>query len=376
MIAMSTYSLFHLSDGALRHELIAASGRARSATASEIAHIAEFDARRLYAPEGYPSMFAFCVQVLELSEDAALKRIQAARTAREFQVIFEMLADGRLSLSVVCLLAPRLKEHSAKEVLAAAVRKSKREIAQYLAERFPKPDIAARVEAIAQPQHAPGHVETLGLEHAPGHAGRAAPAPPPPPRPRVAPLAPERYAVQFTVGQASHELLRSAEDLIGHSLKADEMEQVFALGLQAMVAKIEKRKFAATDRPRAQRKPARGRHIPAAVKRAVRERDGKRCTFVAASGRRCEARAHLEYDHVVPVARGGGSTADNLRLLCRAHNQYEAEVRFGAGLMDEKRRQARDAAANGICEGTSDGPADKTDAADPQPTETDITPWL
>ena len=40
------------------------------------------------------------------------------------------------------------------------------------------------------------------------------------------------------------------------------------------------------------------------------------------------------------VACGGEATVDNVRCLCRAHNQLEAERRFGAGFMEGKRRQA------------------------------------
>jgi len=46
-------------------------------------------------------------------------------------------------------------------------------------------------------------------------------------------------------------------------------------------------------------------------------------------------------DHVVPVAKGGATTLKNLRLLCPAHNQYEADRTFGAGFMAEKRGQTR-----------------------------------
>jgi 5-methylcytosine-specific restriction endonuclease McrA len=79
------------------------------------------------------------------------------------------------------------------------------------------------------------------------------------------------------------------------------------------------------------------------VKRQVWKRDQGRCTFVSASGRRCDARRFLEYDHIEPVARGGKSTFENLRLRCRAHNQYEAECGFGAGFMHEIRERARGA---------------------------------
>ena len=86
------------------------------------------------------------------------------------------------------------------------------------------------------------------------------------------------------------------------------------------------------------------RYIPASIRREVWERDQGRCTFVATTGHRCEAQATLEYDHIVPVARGGTSTAGNLRLLCRAHNQHVAEQIFGEGFMHEIRERAREVA--------------------------------
>jgi 5-methylcytosine-specific restriction endonuclease McrA len=95
---------------------------------------------------------------------------------------------------------------------------------------------------------------------------------------------------------------------------------------------------AATERPRAPQ-PARegSRNIPAHVKRAVWVRDGGRCTFRGPDGHRCESRSP-EYDHIVPVARGGKSEVSNVRLLCRPHNQLEAERAYGVNFMESKRR--------------------------------------
>jgi hypothetical protein len=73
----------------------------------------------------------------------------------------------------------------------------------------------------------------------------------------------------------------------------------------------------------------------------VWERDGGQCGFVGDSGQRCPERSRLEYDHADPVARGGEATAENVRLRCRAHNEYEAECVFGAGFMSDKRAEAR-----------------------------------
>src|SRR6185503_17833504 len=70
---------------------------------------------------------------------------------------------------------------------------------------------------------------------------------------------------------------------------------------------------------------------------------GGRCTYVGEKGRRCGSTWMVEFDHIDPVAWGGGATVDKMRCLCWAHNQLEAERLFGAGFMEEKRRAAVEA---------------------------------
>jgi hypothetical protein len=149
------------------------------------------------------------------------------------------------------------------------------------------------------------------------------------------------------MGQSLHDKLEYAQSLLSHKIPSGEVAEVLERALDLLIVKLEKARFAATDHPRPQREPARGRHIPAEVRRRVRQRDQDRCTFVSATGHRCEARKYLEYDHIEPVARGGNSTVENLRLRCRTHNQYEAELAFGAGFMHEIRERARRAARRG-----------------------------
>src|SRR2546427_4050416 len=122
---MQRYSLSHVSDQALGRDLATLVARERAATADVVAHIAEFDARKLYLPAAYPSMFAYCVQELRLSEDAAYNRIRAARLARQFPGIFEAVADGRLHLGAIGLLAPYLTPENAEELLLAASHRTK-----------------------------------------------------------------------------------------------------------------------------------------------------------------------------------------------------------------------------------------------------------
>jgi 5-methylcytosine-specific restriction endonuclease McrA len=156
---------------------------------------------------------------------------------------------------------------------------------------------------------------------------------------RVVPLSAERYALQVSISREIREKLERFQELAGPA--AADVEAALGKALDLAIGELERRKHAATDRPRAARASRDPRHIPAAVKRAVRARDGDRCTFVSDRGQRCTERKALEYDHVEPVARGGRATADGIRLLCRAHNQHEAERVFGAAFMRGKREGTR-----------------------------------
>jgi hypothetical protein len=71
------------------------------------------------------------------------------------------------------------------------------------------------------------------------------------------------------------------------------------------------------------------RRIPRWVQDVVWRRDAGRCSYMGQTGIRCGETAWLEFDHIVPWARGGHSDdPSNVRLLCRAHNQAEARRAF------------------------------------------------
>ena len=345
----------YLSDPALLHQLRKLVARDCTTTAEMLDHIAEVDVRKLYLPAAYSSMFAYCVGELYLSEDAAFKRIQAARAAYRFPAIFDAVAEGRLHLSAVCLLAPHLTEDTVDQLLAAATHRSKSEIERLLAERFPRPDVPARVQAIPMaPVTVPSALVPGGvgedLQQTPERELQLAPGQVQPmpvdPRPTVRPLAPQRFAVQFTMGQSAHDKLRYVQELLSHELPAADIAQVIERALDALITQLEKRKFAAAAKPSGPRRPTRSqRHIPADVMRTVWERDQSQCTFVSETGRRCAARKFLEFDHADEVARGGEATVAGIRLRCRAHNQFGAECTFGAEFMRHKRQAAAEARA-------------------------------
>jgi len=314
-----------------------------------------------------------------MSEDIACKRIRAARAARRFPAILVGLAQGKLHLSGVALLMPHLTEATAGELLAAAEHKTRAEIELLLAERFPRPDLPTVLEALSPdsspgpyPQPVPGRAEAgspVRVEPpvsqwiaspdelpAPGRVDAPVPSPrvassaparidvPPP---RVTPLAPARFAWQLTVGRETQDLLRQVQDLLGHEIPPGDLEAVLNFALRTAKRKLEQRKFAQTESPRAGHRSSDpdSRHIPADVRRAVWRRDGGRCTFKSDTDHRCEERRDLQFDHIEPYARGGEATVGGIRLLCRAHNQYEAERAYGAEFMRHKREGARNRAS-------------------------------
>jgi Holliday junction DNA helicase RuvB subunit len=58
--------------------------------------------------------------------------------------------------------------------------------------------------------------------------------------------------------------------------------------------------------------------IPSDVRREVWRRDGGKCV-------KCGSRKNLEYDHIVPVSKGGSNTARNIELLCEKHNREKRD---------------------------------------------------
>lgn len=359
---MSKHSVSHLSDDALTHELVTWVANGRTNTAGVLVRLAEYDVRHLFLPAGYSSLHAFCVGRFKFTDDEAYRRIGAARAARRFPVIFDMVADSRLSLSAVCMLSPHLTEDTAHDLLAAAADKTKNEIAEMLARRFPVSDVLPWVTPIPQApavctggELVPGRVETetpptaattVPPGRVAGRVGLPAPTHLVPGRvARVNPLSAQSYAVQFTLSREAHEKLKRVQALLGDST---DLAGVFEKGLDTLLSQLEKRKFGAIDkprRPRPRKASANPRYVPKHVRRSVWMRDGGRCTFVSDDDHRCEERKHLQLDHVLPVALGGESTVDNLRLRCRGHNQYEAERAFGAEFMRHKRTAAIETSA-------------------------------
>ena len=377
---MNRFSLTHLSNEVLRRELTTKAARENEATAELLAHIAEFDERKLYLPEAYESMLAYCTGELGLSEEAAKKRLWVARAGRGCPAVFEALASGRVHLAGLVVLARHLSPQNAPELLAAAEHKSREDIERLVAERFPKLDVPAQARPIADlgaagpdEQGSPGNVGNTDPQALTGADTSQA-------RACVTPLSAESYAVQFTRSREADERFRYAQDLLGHQVKSSDLAEVYDRAIKLLIEKLERVRFGACSRPRKRGREAQpgSRHIANDVRRAVWRRDGGQCTYTSESGRRCGARRDLQFDHEQEFARGGEATVDNLRLRCPGHNQHTAEQTYGAGFMKQKREEARAAraAAKAAKERAKAEKAKAAEASRLEPHQLEVIPWL
>jgi len=322
-----------LSDEALLNRLKALSNHERDATVELIAHLAELDRRRAHLGEGPGSIYMYCHDVLGYPEDAAWNRAATANAVRRYPVILSWLADGSLNVTTVRMLRPVLTQDGHIAVLTEARHRSKKEVEVIVRRLDPKPDAPSTIRKVPDPDQAPVslplNVTRPRTEDTPPPPAPCAAPPAASPRPVIAPLTPERYRLQFTISKQTHDKLRHMQDMLCREIPDGDPAAIFERALDLLVKDVEKKKLAATSRPRPPRGTKEGsRAIPAHVRRAVWNRDRGRCAFEGTGGR-CTERRYLEWHHVTPHGHQGPPTVANISLRCRAHNVYESDLVFG-----------------------------------------------
>ena len=325
--------------------------------------LADFDRHARWRELGHTSLFYFLHRELRLSKGAAQNRKTAAELVQAFPEVEAALRRGELCLSTVNEVAKVLTPENCRDVLPRFFGLSRREAEEVVASLRPAEVIPTReiitalrpaVPALLAPAAAPtapapaalaldpidARAVHLDEPAAPVRVPARAPARAAPPRESVEPLDRERSRWHVTVSRRFLEKLEAARDALGHACPEGNAEEILERGLDLLLAEHAKR-HGLVKKPRGSRRPARPDTIPAEVKRAVWLRAGGRCEWVFESGERCDCRRRLEYDHIEPVARGGVSTVENVRLACRPHNDLAARQIFGDEVMDRYRRGRR-----------------------------------
>jgi 5-methylcytosine-specific restriction endonuclease McrA len=354
----------------------------QGAMADFLLALADFDRKKLWRELGHTSLFYYLHRELRLSKGAAQNRKTAAELIQAFPEVEAALRAGELCLSTVNELARVLTPENCTEVLPRFFGLSRREaeavaVSLRPAEVMPTRDVitaigppapalrAATAHAalpVASPEPPPLRVHPD--EPRPVHLDEPTPMavavpvpqpppPPPPPRESVELLDAEVARVHVTVSRRFLEKLEAAKDALGHACPGGSAAEILERGLDLVLVQHAKRQ-GLVEKPRKDRRASRRRDtIPAEVKRDVWRRAGGQCEWRFASGERCGCRRRLEYDHLQPLALGGESTVDNVRVACRPHNLLSARRVFGDAVMDRYTRrpstpeQSRPARATG-----------------------------
>jgi hypothetical protein len=260
--------------------------------------------------------------------------------------LLDAVAAGELHLTGLLMLGPHFTRGNAREVLARAKHRTKKEIAKLVRILDPLPAVPARIEALGPSPLAVVHTHPTWAKQVasfcpvrdllPGDQQTGSTRVSSVPERIEAPLGkPLQYKVRFTASEEYVDLMERAAALLSNRGESNGIEQIHLRALRLLVEQLEKRRFGAPESssnnvkrtPKPAARPS--RHIPARVRRVVFERDGARCTHVDGSGQRCRETHQLELHHLVPFARGA-HTATNLTLRCAAHNALAAELDFGA----------------------------------------------
>jgi hypothetical protein len=286
--------------------------------------LAEFDRRKLFRDLGHADLFAYLHKGLKLSRAAAHHRRAGAWLVQRFPEVLEPIREGKLCFTTAAVLASVATEENLAALLPRFYGLSKQEALELAAELKPRTlvptrTVVTRVE-LARPVEPVEEGKQTVPEIRPGELGmpRMEVERPAVERTRVEPMTATSSRFHVTVSRKFLALLKRAKAGDSHRNPGASDEEVLTAALELLIEKQAKRTAC----------------VPAKVKREVVKRDKGECQWKLADGGVCGATVRLEIDHVVPRSKGGPSTVENCRILCRAHNIEAARQVYGDAHMD------------------------------------------
>lgn len=261
-------------------------------------YLREVERRRLFSELGYASLFDFSVRELKYSEGRAGRRIAAMRLIKEVPEVEAKIASGELSLSNV------QQAQSLFRVLNKTRPVPKQE----------KLEVLAKLENKSARDGQKALLETQPLAALPRERERV--------------VSESTTQISFLMSdklKAKLEQVRSLLGVRGAKMNYAELfDSMSELSLEVLKAQRfgKKRAAQALETPTSELEGSHNRYLSKALKFQVWQRDRGRCT------QRSSTR-NLNYDHICPLAFGGRSTLENLRLLCFHCNQRAGAKVFG-----------------------------------------------
>ncbi|MFH1017804.1 MAG: HNH endonuclease [Pseudomonadota bacterium] len=301
-------NLESLTNSELHQQTIELVKKEQQTTLELLNHLHEVERRKLFAEKGYGSLWDYVQGALGYSENQAYERISAMRLMFRSDEAKTALERGKLTLTQAAMAERHLraKERSyAKPVPAEKVE-----------------SLVNRIEGLSKRE-----TEKVLLKESPEKSLTSE---------TVRSITAEISEVRFPITEETRQAMERFWGLKGRG-SVSELFSVcldFYLSQKDPSRKDKKRTLTLPVRLKAQPGSSTDstpptRYIAAEAKRMVRDRSRGRCEYVdPQSGRRCESRYLLEFDHIDPYWSGGSSNEENIRHLCRMHNQYLAGKMF------------------------------------------------
>jgi 5-methylcytosine-specific restriction endonuclease McrA len=354
-------NLKSFSDELLHESTLSAACEEKRATLRLLEFLAEVDARRLYAARGFSSLWEYVHLALGYSESQASERVSAMRLMRKVPEVREMLSANKLTLTSTAKLASFVRRENCSpektnEILGMIAEKSVREVERVLSSEqtipAPRPDAfkpqglaSTRISFDADAEFLALYEELKNVQGRPDwemnerfkDAIKAVLTK----KKRDFPSAGRNEVSKSVSTEPADGLPRGKDgEIASEERSVTSSPERSTPVLRAQKVTLRQKEEPASEKAKVQNSqiPER-RSFPAFVLRAVRMRSGHRCEYVdQKTGRRCTSRFALEFDHIVPFAKGGASILENCRHLCAAHNRFAAVREFGSAKMEKHLR--------------------------------------
>jgi 5-methylcytosine-specific restriction endonuclease McrA len=299
----------------------------RALCARVLCYLAVVQKRRLFINYGFTDLFTFCRGYLGYTEAEAQNRKSAVFLLNEIPEIKPKIEDGSLSLTAITMaqtlfrrerqLAKPFTKEQKIEILKGLENKSTRDCKREIIKHSSEPVILKERIRILSETHVeivlPLKKEMLEkVDELKDYFSNA--------HPNMTNTELFEMLVDRAIEEKRKAQARSRRTVSGAHEKISDSDR-------ACCQKVKLNSIGIKEKPSS--------YIKAQVKREVFQKCANQCSHIdPVTNVRCQNKRFLEIDHIIPKALGGTSDLDNLRLLCRAHNQHHAIRYFGFKHMD------------------------------------------
>lgn len=300
-----------LTNEQIETEMLALTQQERKITKRILELINLSEERKLFLERGYPTMVDWLVKVYGYSERAAFRRISAARLLKTNPQISQKLEAGAVNLTTLSQVqsAIRAQEKATGQTVSAATKmrvidgienKSSLETERTLLAFFLETALQVKQD-------------------------------------RVSRVDSQNSRLSINLSNDTLKDLNRVRELLSHSMPGANWADIFQHLVSEFLKRNDPLRNQSSSVPRKSTAHAQG--VSAAVRRLVLQHSRASCDYVdPISKRRCGSTFQIEIDHIRPKAFGGGDEPENLRCLCRKHNQLMAERNLGHQKANEWRR--------------------------------------